>query len=701
MNRRQRRDQATLQRPEVTAPASQPAANSAAVEADLAAAAQHLQAGRPQHAQSILTRVAKAQPRNPVALHLLGAVALQTGKIEVGVDHIAKAVAFKPDYAEAHYTLGGALMNQGKLDEAVASYRKAIALKPDYANAYINLGIARVNQGEFDEAVVSFRKAVALAPNVAQTHNNLGSALISQGKVEAALACYQQAIALRPDYAEAHYNLGYALKSQGKLERAVLYYRKAIALKPGYAEAHNNLGTALKDLGRRKEAVASYREAIALNPHNAEVHSNLGNALKDQGLHEEAVASHQMAILLRPNFAEAQYNLGAALERQGKLEEAVACYDKAIALKPDYAEAYNNLGAALMGQGRRDEAIARFRRAIEIRPAYFEAYYNHALVHRFRPDDPEIDKLKGLLARGDPSPVQRTRIRFALGKAHDDIGRHAEAFSYYSAANEEMARRVNFDATHHRTGITRIKRAFPERRVSDADASGDAGHVPVFVVGISRSGKTLVESLLTQHEDVYGAGESHEWWNAVKAVLDKYSISTSFPEYVGFLSDDQTREIGEIYMENMIRNSPDSRLFINTMPGNDPFIGLILQALPTARIIYCHRDPMDHCLFVYFYLYKAGHEFSYDLSHLASYYADRHDLMTHWQKLHGDCILSVRYEDLVRNPADVGARIYALCGLDFDPAAIRHGFTTDEIGHWKHYEPYLGALRQALGGLAQ
>ena len=683
-----------------TVPASQPAADTAAVEADVAAAAQHLQAGRPQRAEPILTRILKAQPSNPVALHLLGVVALQAGNNAAAIDLVGKAVASKPDYAEAQYTLGGALMSQGKHAAAAACYQKAIALRPDYANAYINLGIARVTQGELDEAVAAFRRAIALAPNVAQVHNNLGSALMSQGKADAALACYRTAIALNHGSAEAHYNLGGALKELGEHADAAASYRQAIALKPGYAQAHNNLGRALRDLGKPGEAVASYQKAIALDPSSAEAHSNLGNALNDLGRPDEAIASHHKAISLRPNFAEAHTNLGFAFMKLGKRGEAVASHQTAIALKPDLATAHYNLGCALISQGMREAARACLRRAIEIEPAHFDAYYVQALVHRFRPGDPEIGKLKELLARDDPSPDQRTRIRFALGKAHDDIGRYAEAFSYFSAANDEIAGRVNFDPTRHRKKMHEVKRAFPERRVCGGDASGDSEHVPVFVVGMSRSGKSLVESLLSEHEHAYGCGESQAWFNAETTVLDKHPIRKPFPECMAFLSDDDVREIGRTYMDYLIGNSPDCRLMINTLPGNYESVGLICRALPRAKIIHCQRDPVDNCLFIYFSQYGTGHDYSYYLRNLAEYYAEHCDLMAHWWKLYGDRMLSVHYEDLVRNPADVGARLYEFCGLDYDPAAVRDGFKTEEIGHWKHYEPYLDTLRQALGELA-
>jgi hypothetical protein len=166
------------------------------------------------------------------------------------------------------------------------------------------------------------------------------------------------------------------------------------------------------------------------------------------------------------------------------------------------------------------------------------------------------------------------------------------------------------------------------------------------------------------------------------------------------LTDGQIREMGEIYMKDVSKPSPKSRFFVDTMPENYPYVGLIFQALPSARMIHCHRDPLDNCLFVYFQRYQlrlGKHRYSYDLRNIASYYADYEDVMAHWRKIYGDRILGVRYEETVLNPTETTARIYAFCGLEYDPGAIRAEFTTDEIGHWKHYESYLGPLRQALG----
>ena len=604
-------------------------------QADLASAIGHHRAGRHGEAAAMYRQLLDAQPDNFDALHLLGVVTAQTGRKQVAVDLIGRAVVLDPNRAEAHANLGILLRELGRLDEAVAACRAAIALKPDYAEAHDNLGVAFYHQGTLDEAV----------------------------------ACYRKAIAVKPDYAEAHNNLGVALRHQGKLDEAMASFREAIALEPGHAGAHNNLG----------------------------------NMLRDQGEPEEAAAAHQRALALKPDYAEAHINLGLALKDQGKLAEAVVSYRKAIALKPDYADAHRNLGNALRQQGGLDEAIACFRRAIAIDPDNVGAHFGYAMAHTFVPGDAEIEKLKELLGREDisqgMSKDQWVRIPFALGKAHDDIGSYAEAFSYFTTANEEMAKQVNFDAARHRNDITKIKSAFPRGGVVSGEVPGDAQPVAVFVVGMSRSGKTLVESLLSQHDDAHGVGENREWFHAMETVVYKYAISTPYPACMELLTDDHVREMGQTYIGKLHERFPRSRLLVNTVPGYFKYIGLILRALPTARIIYCHRESMDNCLFVYFKRYVRGNNYSYELANVASFYADYRGMMAHWQGLYEDRILGVRYEDLVRDPVDIGARIYEFCGLEHDPKSVRHAFTTAEIGHWKNYEPYLGTLRQALGGL--
>ena len=281
-------------------------------DGDLNEAIRHYGEGRLPQAKEICRKVLAADPDQPTALNMLGAIAYAAGESERAVELVSRAIAVKPDYAEAHNNLGNLLRALGRLAEAEESYLLALDLKPEFADA----------------------------------HNNLGAALFTLGRLEDAVASYRRAIALSPGLAEAHNNLGGALHELGRWNEAVADYRRAIAIKPDYAEAHSNLGRTLKELGRLDEAISSFQKALALKPDFAEALSNLGNALRKLGKPDEAVASFHKALAINPDFAEAHCNLGVALEGLGKLDEAVASFHKVLAINPDNAEAWNNFKLA-------------------------------------------------------------------------------------------------------------------------------------------------------------------------------------------------------------------------------------------------------------------------------------------------------------------------------------------------------------------
>ena len=514
--------------------------------------------------------------------------------------------------------------------------------------------------------------------------------------------------ALAPSEVEAALSAALKHHRAGRLGEAKHIYRQILAAQPDNPDALHLLGILSAQSGDNLRAAALIEKAIGVNPNNAAFHFNLANVYRALGRLPDAIAAYRRALAINPKFAAAHGNLGNTLRARGKPDEAVASYRRALAIDPNDAETHFNLGNALKDQGQLDEAVAAYRRAIAIKPDHDEAHFNYATVHKFVPGDPEIGKLKKLLERKSISEAQRIPLLFALGKAHDDIGLYAEAFSYYRRANEERSSWANFDVSRRRQQIMEIKRVFRARQSSVSEVLELEKNFPIFVVGVSRSAKSLVESLLTQHEDAFAAGQRPEWFKAIKKVLEKHSISASFPDCMDFLVAEQIREMGKTYMKEISKYSPESRFFVNTKPELYLYVGLILQALPYAKMIYCHRDPLDNCLFIYFKRYPSSSPLGFDpirhlcdLRSIASYYVDYLEMMAHWQKLYGDRIFDVRYEDLVRSPAETGARLYEYCGLEYDPAAVRFAFRTDEIGHWKHYEPYLDPLREALGELTR
>ncbi len=299
-------------------------------------------------AEAIYRQLLNIEPRNADALHLMGAVALQTGHHKNALDTIGQAIEINPNVASYYYNQGIALNELKQFDSAVASYNKAIALNPDYTEAYSNRGIALKEIKQFDAAVASYDKAIALKPDFAEAYYNRGVALQEFKQFDAAVANYDKAIALKPDFAEPYSNRGNALKELKQFDAAVASYDKAIALKPDFAEPYSNRGVALKELKQFDAAVASYDKAIALKPDFAEAYLNRGVALHEFQQFDAAVASYDKAINLKPDYTEAYSNRGNALKELKQFDAAVASYDKAIALKPDFAEAYWNKSLLLL-----------------------------------------------------------------------------------------------------------------------------------------------------------------------------------------------------------------------------------------------------------------------------------------------------------------------------------------------------------------
>jgi len=297
------------------------------VEQALEIALQHHGAGNLGEAEGIYRQILDVNPDHPVALHLLGVIAYQSGNNDVARDLIAKAVALQPDYAEAHNNLSNVHRELGQLEDAVACCRKAIALNPDYAEAHNNLGIALQELNRLDDAIASYEKSLAIEPDP-EVYTNLGSAYQELSRLDDAVANYEKALAIHPGFAEAHNNLGKVFQELGNLEEAIASCQRSLAIHPD-PEVHWNLGNLFQERSRPEDAATHYREAIALRSGYAQAHNSLGHALKELGQLDDAVTSYSEAINLKPDFPEAHYNLGSSLQKLGELESAVHSYQTA------------------------------------------------------------------------------------------------------------------------------------------------------------------------------------------------------------------------------------------------------------------------------------------------------------------------------------------------------------------------------------
>ncbi|HEY1599302.1 MAG TPA: tetratricopeptide repeat protein [Pirellulales bacterium] len=683
----------------------------------LSIALQHHLAGRRAEAEQLYRQVLDADPDQPDALHLLGVLSHESGQHERAVEYISRAIGLRATAAPFYINLGNALQSLGHGDEAAASYQRALALQPDLVEAHSNLGNLYKAQGKVDDAVACYRRALQLRPEFAEAHNNLGNAFKIQAKLDDAVACYRRALAIKPAYAEAHNNLGVTLYTQGKLAEAEACYRQALALQPDYVDALYNLADCLKSQGRQQEAIACYRRAVAIKPDFAEAHSNLGNTLREQGQLPEAVDCFHRALQIKPDFAEAHNNLGNVLRDQDRLQEAAACYRRVLELRPEFTEAKVNLGGMHEQLGELSAAEQAFRAARELQPTSPLPHARLATLLRGRLPDADRTDLENLLAGLQLSDDSRAELSFALAHVYDAQNKYERAADLAQQAN---ALRRNSRPDHaayrpadHAQFVDHIMRTFDRPFFARMAGAGlDTGR-PVFIVGLPRSGTTLLEQVLASHSQIHGAGElrlAQETLDAVPSLLCRQELPLDCVEH---LNAPGLRLLAGHYLERLgALDGGRAKRVVDKMPENYLHLGLIATMFPNSVIIHCRRELRDvavSCWMTDFVDVRWANDFG----DIASRFRQYLRIMEHWRATLPVTIHEVDYEDAVADLEPVARRLLTACGVDWEPAClafhrtqrpirtasstqVREPIYTRSVARWRHYERELAALFAAL-----
>jgi tetratricopeptide (TPR) repeat protein len=620
----------------------------------------------------------------------------------------------RPPYAERLFSLAILAHQNGQYEMAAGHYQQLLRLNPAHACAHGNLGVAFAARGKLREAVVHYERALALDPDYANAHNNLGSALSALGRTTEAVAHYQRAVALKPDHADLHNNLGLALSAQGRIAEAICAYSRAVTLNPGHARAHNNLGVALASQGRIAEAIAQYRQAIALMPAYADAYNNLGAALSVKGRFAEAVPAYERALAINPNNTNVHANLGAALADLGQLGDAAMHIKKALALNPRHAEAQNTIGNICTNQGEFGEAIEHFGQAIAIKPDYAEAHLNRAQVKFFHRGDSELAALEELAANRDLSPKKAVFIHFALAKALEDTADYVRAFEQLRKGNALKRAQTDYQEATVLRQFPRIPAVFSRGLFDHFRGAGDFSTTPVFILGMPRSGSTLVEQILASHPLVHGAGELLDFEAVTKSVIQAAKPALPYPECVPTLDAATFRRIGQAYLARLAALSDGKVRIVDKLPGNFLNIGLIHLALPNARIIHAVRHPAATCLSCYSKLFTSGNPYAYDLGELGRFYRHYQGLMAHWRSiLPPNAMLEVVYEGVIEDLEGEARRLIDYCGLPWDDhclsfhttnrtvrtasaVQVRKPLFRGSLERWRNYQSELAPLLNQL-----
>ncbi len=678
------------------------------------------QQGRLDEAAILLQCLVAEAPHHAGAVQQFGMLHLQLGRGNEALTLLQQAQTLAPGSPDVQGNLGLVLQALDRPADAIAAFQAALALNPGLVEARYALANAFHAQGRFDSAVLTFRQLLTAEPNHAEAHFGLALALQAQGDAAAAATAYRAALALDPDFAEASYGLGSLELKCERFTEACACFGRALDVDPDYVEARRGLGAALSGLDRHEDAAIEYRRLLVAEPDDEDARCGLGGAMLRLKREQEAEHCYRRALATAPQHAGAHYGLACALRALGHLEDAVTACRTAITLRPDFVQAVTALGEGLMELGELDLARVEFERAIALAPDQPGAHLRLVNLGKVQPGAAELARLEKLLPRAESYPPQQeAQLQYALAKAYDDIGARERAFRHVLRGSEVERARIRYDEAATLAGFTRMQEVFNRDLIASRRGQGNPSATPVLIIGMPRSGSTLVEQILSSHPAIFGGGERRELSEIVHRHFRARLGSVPFPQAVWTTTQVELRQLGAEYAATLQMLAPAAARVTDKMLGNVLLAGLIHLMLPNARIIHTLRDPVDTCLSCFTRLFADGDlAFSYDLGELGRYYRGYRALMKHWRAVLPDgVLLDVRYEALVDDVETEAQRLVAHCGLPWDDRClefhktrravrtaslvqVRQPIYRTSVGRWRPDAAQLRPLMEAIGDLS-
>ena len=604
-----------------------------------------------------------------------------------------------------------------QLDQAIAAGERATALDPNLTMAHSNLGIAYFDRKNYDKAEVCQQRALALDPNFAPSLNNLGSVWRERGDHDKALDYYRKAAAAaNPHYLEPLNNLGALLLEEDRIPEAIEALKKALTLAPNYPESICNMGGVHLAQEENEQALAHYRRALSLRPVYIEAQMGLAKTLQALENLEEAERAALQAIEFDASNPKAQALLAGIHTEMAQPARAEAEYERALQLKPDSGDALLGLGHLCTENGQMERARELFRRALAGKPDDIAARIHLVQNDKVSADDEHFAALRAEEKKmAEFSDNRRLSLHFALGKCYDDIRDYDQAFPHYLAGCQIKRARLGYDPAAAARQFVELEEIFSKDFIGRLRGSGDPSAMPIFVLGMPRSGTTLTEQILASHPDVFGAGELPDLLRI--AHRKTHPDTTTFPDNLRYLDSATLSAWGAEYVAAVQARAPQAKHITDKMPANFFAVPLIHLMLPNAKIIHVNRNPVDTCVSCFTRLFHRKQEHTYDLAELGRYYADYARLMNHWRTvLPAGAFYDVQYEDIVADQESEARKLLEYCGLEWNDACldfhqtqrqirtasvvqVRQPIYTTSVERWRKYEKFLGPLLEELGDL--
>lgn len=640
------------------------------------------------------------------ALFTKAAKRLQQGDALGAKQGLLKVVKQIPDSAVAWYNLALSHQYLGENQKAIGAYTKVVKIKPDFLDGWVNLGLSYKEVGNFEEAEQAAERAASMDRHHPRTLNLLGTLAAERGDLEKAQQLFEQCLELTPDFDDVRFNLTNLLAESEQDARALEVGAPLFGGQPGnkeYRQLHAKILLALRRFDEASALVLGLQKDYPQDEAAMRLGLSYRETIRD---HFGAITIAEELLERFPEDAGIWNSLGVAHFQLDSIQKAKTYFEKAMELEPSHPEYQNNVGLAFSSLGDKENAEYHYRRALEISPKHAEAFRNITIMKRFSSvDDPDAVNIERLWSQPDLDDFSAIKLSFALGKIYDDCGIYDKAFEVYKHGNDLKFTESRIDLKKYFAHMDRFIEVF--NRSPTVVSAAQNRLKPIFILGMPRSGTTLVEQIVSRHPEVFGCGELPCIERAIARMEKKADPKRAYPDDFWDIPQEIFTQEAEEY-ETWVERLHDihTPCITDKMPFNFVHVWLIRALFPDAPVVNCQRHPLDVITSNYFQLYGSDISFVYELEALATYYVRYYRLMEHWSRVFGDGVIHIRYEDLIQDTDNQTRQLIDAVGLHWDDACldpkrsetavrtasiwqVRQGIYTRSKERWRNYEQNL------------
>ncbi len=638
------------------------------------------------------------------------------GKKRGGVGRIEQPIPVGQQELQRSFQQAAAYFQAGRLSDADTICRKILKRAPGLPDLLHFRGIIACRSGDPRKGAKLIREAVAASPESAEYRVNLGNAYREMGRADDAIKQYKAVLKINPDIPELRNGLGAMYKDRGDEEAAEEEFQQALKLRPDFAQAHYNLAALCLEQERDGAAIKHYQEAIINDRGFTDAYIALAQLYSKLHIAEKALPLFEAAMQHRPDNHGLMMEYAAILQEAGRSDEALEIATRALELAPeDDLPSMLAMSQRLLDAGRHDEALHYSRKILEVSPDAVGVFGSIANSRRFQEGDPEIAEMELALEREGLEDEVSATLHFSLGKVYNDCKQYDDAFHHYLSGNRIKRNRIEYERQQQEEHFDRLIDFFDRQFFVERPWSGLESELPIFILGMPRSGTTLTEQIISSHPQVFGAGELGDMGRISSHLTRLAGKGSVYPESLLQLDGETISAVTNRFLENLKAYDPEASRITDKMPHNFMQLGTIAYLLPKARVVHCRRNSLDNCISIFFQHFGSGHQYKWELEDLGHYYRMYERLMEHWQQVLPNPMFEVQYAEMVSDQEALSRRLIEFCGLEWDDSClefhkssravktashwqVRQPIYKSSTDRWRRYEKHLEPLKMGLRG---